>query len=96
MVNSVLNWITYGTPFTTYSTLHNLARSISNYWIKSPVKTSKYRYCSQEKSLSIPLKNVTTLWLLVQTSYLGVTSRESLRTMNVLSSSLILLIPALT
>jgi len=64
--------------------------------MKSLVKISKYGHCSQEKSLSIPLKNTTTLQLLVQTSYLGVTSRESSRTTNILSSSLILLTPIST
>ena len=57
MVNPVLNWTTYGTPFTTHLTLHNLTRSISNCWMKSLVKTSKCGHCSHEKSLSIPLKN---------------------------------------
>jgi len=60
--------------------------------MKSLVKMSKHGHHSQEKSLSMPLKNATTLQLLVQTSYLGVTSRELSKTTNVLSSSLISLI----
>jgi len=83
-------------PFITHSTPHNLARSISSYWMKSLVKTLKCGHYSQEKSLSTLLKNITILQLLVQTSYLGVTSKESLRMMNVLSSLLILLMLALT
>jgi len=64
--------------------------------MKFLVKMSKHRHYSQEKRLSMLLKNPTTLWLLVQTSYFGVTSRESSRIMNVLSSSLILLTSAST
>jgi len=56
---------------------------------------SKHGLHSQKKNLSMPLKNATTHQLLVQTSYLGATSSESLKTMNVLSSSLTLLMSAL-
>jgi len=87
--------MTYRMPFIINSTLHNLTKLISNFWMKYLVKTSKYGLCSQEKSLSMPSKNATTHWPLVQTSYLRVTSRESLKITSALPSSLILLIPAL-
>jgi len=64
--------------------------------MKSPVKTLKHGHHFQEKSLSTPLKNTTTLQFLVQTSYLEVTSRELSRIVNILSSSLISLMSAST
>jgi len=57
--------------------------------MKFLIKISKHGYCSQEKSLSMPLKNATTRQLLVQTNYLEVTSRKSSKMTSILSSLLI-------
>ena len=68
IVDLVLNWRTFGMPFTILSILLNLMKLIFSFWMKLPVKMSKYGLYSQEKNLLMLLKSATICWLLVQTS----------------------------